>query len=176
MHDSTRADHPGRVLVLCGSPDRATGDIAAAIADELRTTGTGVDLLAPAQVGGLAGYRAVVIGSRVRFGHWHPAVVRFLRRHAAVLRVRPLWPFQVAPHLHRAAAGALTGLADEQLPRSVIEVPDQPAPLTFHPDGSVAAAHRTSIRPDGAGSEPRQWARTIAAAVREHDILLGRVR
>lgn len=92
---TTTLDPTGRVLVLRGSPDRATARIAGAIADELAAAGLQVDLTAPSRVGGLAGYRAVVLGSRVRFGHWHPSAVRFLLRHSSVLNVRPLRLFAV---------------------------------------------------------------------------------
>jgi hypothetical protein len=155
MDASTRTEHTGRVLVVRGSPDRATADVAEAVADELRGAGLGVDLAAPAGVRGLAGYRAVVVGSRLRLGHWHPAVGRWLRRHAPVLCVRPLWLFQVDPRLHRAAAGALTGLVGDAVPRSLADVLDDPATVTFHPDG--------------AGSPPRNWARTIALSLAGRD-------
>lgn len=154
MDASTTTEQTGRVLVVRGSPDRATADVAEAIADELRDAGPGVDLTGPDGVDGLAGYRAVVIGSRLRLGHWHPAVGRLLRRHASVLRVRPLWLFQVDPRLHRAAAGALTGLVGDAVPRSLAGVLDDPIAVTFHPDGT---------------GSPRRWARTIALSLADRD-------
>ena len=166
MNAATETEHAGRVLVVQGSPDRATREIAETIADELRASGLHVDLTVPPRVGGLAGYRAVVVGSRLLLGHWHPVVGRFLRRHAPVLRVRPLWLFQVDPHLHRAAAAALTGLPDDAVPRLLTEVLDQPAVATFHPDESranacdIATEHR---------SPARHWARTIAASVQDRE-------
>jgi hypothetical protein len=165
MNATTETGHVGRVLVVRGSPDRATAEIAETITDELRATCLQVDLTVP-RAGGLAGYHGVVIGSRLLLGHWNPTVGRFLRRHAPVLRVRPLWLFQVDPHhLHRAAAGALTGLVDDALPRLLTEVLDQPAVVTFHPDGTRAGASDTRAR---RGSPVRLWARTIAATLRDH--------
>ncbi|TCK22346.1 flavodoxin domain-containing protein [Pseudonocardia endophytica] len=122
---TTTLDRPGRVLVLRGSPDHATAGIAEAVAAELVAAGLRVDVTVPSRVGGLAGYGAVVLGSRVRFGRWHPSVLRFLRRHAAVLSVRPLRLFAVG----HAYAGPLDG----------------PAPVTF-PDGDLGAPRRWARR------------------------------
>ncbi len=164
--NATQTEHGGRLLVVQGSPDRATRQIAGTIAEELRASGLQVDLTVPPRVGGLAGYRGVVIGSRLLLGRWHPAVARFLRLHAPVLRVRPLWLFQVDPHLHRAAAGALTGLLDDAVPRVLTDVLDQPTAVTFHPDGNRADASDTTAQ---RGSPARHWARTIADSMQDHE-------
>lgn len=118
---TTTLDPTARVLVLQGSPDHATAGIAGTVADELAAAGLQVDLTVPSRVDGLAGYGAVVLGSRVRFGHRHPSAVRFLRRHAAVLRVRPLRLFAVG---HEPA-----------------DLLDEPTPVTF-PDADPSEPRR----------------------------------
>lgn len=123
---TTTIDRSGRILVLRGSPDHATAAISEAIADELATAGLHVDLAAPWRVGGLAGYRAVVLGSRVRLGHWHPAAVRFLHQHSSVLRVRPLRLFAVG--------------------HEPTELADLPTPVTFEPSDRGARGPRRWAR------------------------------
>lgn len=149
---TTTGNEPSRrMLVLRGSPDRDVAALAEAVAAELRTDGVLVDVATPAEVGGLAGYDGVVIGSTLRWWRWHPAAIRFLRRHAAVLRVRPLWLFQVDRHPHRAAAGALTGLDADRFPLLLRALLDDPTPVTI------------DARAEGR-SAARRWARTIAAS------------
>ena len=141
-----------RVLVLRGSPDREVARLAGAVADELRANGLRADVATPAEVDGLGGYDGVVMGSTLRWRHWHPAAVRFLRRHAAVLRVRPLWLFQVI--------GTTTSQPPAPSPDWTPTGPrqrflDGPAPVSFDPH----TAGPSSVR---------RWARTVAEPLVHH--------
>ena len=70
--DAAGPDHAGRlkVLVSAASMHGATTEIAEAIAAVLAEHGIAVTMLAPADVGGIDSYDAVVIGSALYLGHW----------------------------------------------------------------------------------------------------------
>ena len=103
-----------------------------------------------------------MVGSALVLGGWHPAAIRFLRRHATVLRIRPSWLFQVDRHPQRTPAGALTGSThDTAIPNCLSTVLDDPVAVTFHPRTSG----RTSSRSLDEQALERQWARGIAAEI-----------
>lgn len=85
------------VLVTAASRYGATGDIAAAIAEELRSHGLSVDQPAPQDVGSLAGYDAVVLGSAVYTGHWLEPAMALAERVAHDAPDRPVWLFSSGP-------------------------------------------------------------------------------
>jgi menaquinone-dependent protoporphyrinogen oxidase len=85
------------VLVAHASKHGATAAIAAAIAQALNASGVSATCVAAEDVGTLAGYDAVVLGSAVYMKRWRPQARRFLRRHAAALATRPFWVFSSGP-------------------------------------------------------------------------------
>jgi menaquinone-dependent protoporphyrinogen oxidase len=85
------------VLVTYASKHGATGEIAEAIAGELRNEGLNVDCRDAGEVHSLDGYDAVVLGSAVYMKRWRPEARRFLRRQADSLAERPLWIFSSGP-------------------------------------------------------------------------------
>ncbi len=85
----------GKVLVAYASRCGSTADIARAVAEDLKRRAPAVDLLPADKVASLAGYEAVVLGSAVRFGHWLPEAVDFVRAHQAALRRVPTAFFTV---------------------------------------------------------------------------------
>lgn len=85
----------GKILVAYASRCGSTADIARAIAEDLKRRAPAVDLRSADKVATLAGYNAVVLGSAVRFGHWLPEAVDFVRAHQAELKRVPTAFFTV---------------------------------------------------------------------------------
>jgi len=86
-----------KALVTVASKHGGSIGIAEAIGDVLRTQGLEVDLIPPEDVGSLAGYDGVVVGSGVYVGRWLGEARDFVRRHADELRQHPVWLFSSGP-------------------------------------------------------------------------------
>jgi len=86
-----------RALVAYASRHGSTEDIAAMIASVLRTRGVVADVRSCETITGVAGYRAVVLGSALYAGHWLPSAVGFIDRHGAALAALPVWMFSSGP-------------------------------------------------------------------------------
>lgn len=85
------------MLVTYGSVMGSTAEIAAWVADELRAARLEVTLVAADTDPSPDPYDAVIVGSAVYHGQWRPECVRFLRRHASVLKTKKVWLFQSGP-------------------------------------------------------------------------------
>ena len=86
-----------RALVTAASRYGSTAEIAQMIGEVLRSRGVTVTVAAPDDVGPLAQFDAVVLGSAVYTGHWlHPAI-GLARRVATELPGRPVWLFSSGP-------------------------------------------------------------------------------
>jgi menaquinone-dependent protoporphyrinogen oxidase len=81
------------VLVCHGSKRGGTAGIARTIADRLQEQGHTVELHPASEVQDVSGYHAVVVGGALYSGRWHGDARRFVQRHAATLRGRPVWFF-----------------------------------------------------------------------------------
>ncbi len=90
-------DRAPRVLVTASSRYGATAGIARAIGEELARRGLTAVVLAPEDVGSLAEFDAVVLGSAVYSGHWLEPAKELVARSAAALTARPLWLFSSGP-------------------------------------------------------------------------------
>lgn len=86
-----------RVVVSAASKHGATAEIAVAIAEGLRDEGIEADLVEPADLTGLDGYDAAVLGSAVYAGRWLPDARELVERHADELRQRQVWLFSSGP-------------------------------------------------------------------------------
>jgi menaquinone-dependent protoporphyrinogen oxidase len=86
-----------RILVAYASKHGSTAEIAEAIADSLRGAGIDVDCTEAGDVGDLAGYDAVVLGSAVYMRRWRGDARHFLRHHADALGRIPFWVFSSGP-------------------------------------------------------------------------------
>jgi menaquinone-dependent protoporphyrinogen oxidase len=124
---TARAD----VLVVHASRAGGTAGIATLIADELRAHGLRVHMAAAEDVSSLAGYRSVVLGSALYMARWRREAVHFLRRHAVLLRGRPLWLFQSGPCGPDAARQAEEGMPEPANVRRLREGLDADIPITF---------------------------------------------
>jgi menaquinone-dependent protoporphyrinogen oxidase len=67
------------------------------VAKDLRDNGWDTDLLVPRQVHSLRSYDLVVVGGALYAFRWHRTARRFVRRHQAELRQRPVYFFSSGP-------------------------------------------------------------------------------
>jgi menaquinone-dependent protoporphyrinogen oxidase len=86
-----------RVLVSAASRHHATTDVAEAIAARLERAGIEVVVHRPEEVGHLASYDAVVLGSAVYAGHWLAPAKDLVERTSNRLRTMPVWLFSTGP-------------------------------------------------------------------------------
>jgi len=86
-----------KVLVTAASRHGATTEVAASIGAALQAAGLEVHVLLPAEVTGLDGYDAAVIGSAVYVGHWLEAVRDLVEREKVALSRIPVWLFSSGP-------------------------------------------------------------------------------
>jgi menaquinone-dependent protoporphyrinogen oxidase len=86
-----------KVLVAVATKHGSTGEIAEAIAGELRAAGLEVDVRPAGSVFEIAGYRAVILGSSVYAGDWLADARRFARVYGPALQRVPVWLFSSGP-------------------------------------------------------------------------------
>lgn len=129
------------VLVAYASKHGSTREIAEAIGATLRATGLAVEVRPARDVRSLDQVAAVVLGSALYAAHWQRDAMRFVRRHDAALRERPVWLFSSGP-------------LDESASRTRLPVPGPVAAAT----GDLGARdHRTfggRLLPDTPGVDP----------------------
>lgn len=138
-----------RVLAAYASKLGSTGEIAEAIAAELRAAGHDVDVRAVNDVRSLAGYEAVILGSALYAAHWQRDANRFVQRHLAALQQVPVWLFSsgpldsrqallnlpITPHAAEITAGL--AIRDHRTfgGRLLADAPVDPQVLATHPIG-----------------------------------------
>jgi len=86
-----------QVLVAFASKYGATAEIAEKIGQVLGEAGVPADVLPADQVGDLAAYKAVVLGSAVYIGRWRKQAVRFLKSNQETLAGQVVWLFSSGP-------------------------------------------------------------------------------
>ncbi|MGZ4381622.1 MAG: flavodoxin domain-containing protein [Gaiellaceae bacterium] len=84
-------------LVAYATKHGTTGEVAEAVAEELKGLGFGVELLRLRKVRDLDGYRAVVIGAPLYAGRWQKDARRFLKRQGKELARHPVAVFALGP-------------------------------------------------------------------------------
>jgi menaquinone-dependent protoporphyrinogen oxidase len=85
-----------KILVTYASRTGSTAEVAAYVADVLRSTGAIVAVEYVTMVREVKGYDAVVIGSAIRMGHWLPEAVEFVKEHCQTLSHIPTAYFLVS--------------------------------------------------------------------------------
>jgi menaquinone-dependent protoporphyrinogen oxidase len=85
------------VLVAYATRYGATREIAETIGETLRQQGLRVEVRAVEQVGDVAGFGAVVLGSAVYAGQWRTEAADLLKAQEAALAERPVWLFSSGP-------------------------------------------------------------------------------
>jgi menaquinone-dependent protoporphyrinogen IX oxidase len=108
-----------KVLVAFATMAGSTAEVAQVVGEELGRGGAQVDVVPIAEVKGLGGYDAVVVGAPMILG-WHRAALRFLRRHRTALERVPLAVFVTAISLTQTDETAVDGvpvMVDDELPK-----------------------------------------------------------
>ena len=86
-----------RILVSAASRHEATFEVAQAIAKTLERAGLQVDVRRPEEVGHLAAYDGVVLGSAVYAGHWMKSAKDLVERTSSRMHRIPVWLFSTGP-------------------------------------------------------------------------------
>ena len=106
------------ILVTAASRHQATIEVAQAIANALERAGIEVDLCRPEEVGHLARYDAVVLGSAVYAGRWLKPATDLVEGTSSQLRTRPVWLFSTGPIGEPPKPGGLPADVAPMLERS----------------------------------------------------------
>jgi menaquinone-dependent protoporphyrinogen oxidase len=85
------------VLVAYASKHGSTAEVAERIALAVIKQGVGAEALPVGDVGDIANYDALVIGSSVYYSRWTREAVAFVERNRARLAGRSVWLFSVGP-------------------------------------------------------------------------------
>lgn len=167
----------GKVLVAYASKYGSTKEIAARIGQLLEAEGLGVDVVEAGQVGSLAGYGAVVLGSAVYAGQWRKEAAELLEKQAASLAELPVWLFSSGPTGEGDASALMDGwLFPENLQEAAERIQPE-AIVLFHgvlqPD-KMNLAERLIVKslkaPTGDfrdWEDIEEWAQEIAEALKE---------
>lgn len=86
-----------KVLVAYASRHGSTAGIADRIAERLTERGFAADARDVAEVDGIDGYDAFVVGSAAYMFHWLKAATKFVKKHQGQLADQPLWLFSSGP-------------------------------------------------------------------------------
>lgn len=111
----------GSILVAYATKHGSTIEVAEAVASALRGRGHEVEVAPAADVRGLDGYSAVVLGGALYMGRYHQDAVRFLKRHVHALEGLRLAVFAMGP---KTLAAAEVSASRKQLDRALEAVPD----------------------------------------------------
>jgi menaquinone-dependent protoporphyrinogen oxidase len=95
------------ILVTHGSERGGTAGIASRIGEALRAAGHAADVVPARDVRDVGKYDAVIVGGALYAMRWHEDARRFVLRHAAALRERPVWFFSSGPLDDSAARGEI---------------------------------------------------------------------
>ena len=158
------------VLITFGSSRGGTQGLAEMAADGLREEGFSVDVLPPREVKRLDGYDAVIVGGALYASRWHKAARRFVKRHAAELRQRPVYFFSSGPLDDSATGGSIPPVKGV---KALMERIGARGHVTFggrlSPDAKGFPASAMAKKRAGDWRDPgqvRDWTRTVASELR----------
>jgi menaquinone-dependent protoporphyrinogen oxidase len=158
-----------RILVAYGSTRGGTEGLAHMVADGLRENGLDAEAVPARQVRQLDGYDAIVVGGALYAFRWHRDARRFVRRHLAGLRERPVWLFSSGPLDDSAARGAILPVPGV---RKLMGRCGARGHATFggrlRADARGFPASAMAKKNSGDWRDPvqvKEWARTIATAL-----------
>lgn len=157
-----------RVLVTYSTFAGSTADVARAVAAALAGHGCQAEVAPLDQVGSLEAYDGVIVGGPMILG-WHRAARRFLRRHRAALRQRPLAVFVTAMSLTQPSQANVDGVpvyVDARLPRP----PEHPGRLSLKERYAQLSSY---VRPILAAARP---ARPVSVGVFGGRLDYGRLK
>ncbi len=101
-----------RVLVTWGSKLGGTTGIARMVADELEQHGLDVALVPAADLRGVSGYDAAIVGGALYASRWHKAALNLVSRNITALRRIPVWLFSSGPLDNSADVRAIPPVKD----------------------------------------------------------------
>ena len=154
------------VLVAYASKHGATAAIAAAISKALNDSGVFAACIEADDVGSLAGYEAVVLGSAVYMKRWRPKARRFLRQHAAELAERPFWVFSSGPVGDPAKDNLAWSEPRRTIAKAVALGAREHKVFGGVAQGAMAKNLPEEYRDRRDWNEIRAWAQSIAAELR----------
>lgn len=156
------------VLIAYASRYGATREIAEAVGTVLRERGLAVDVRPAGEVGRLAGYRAVVLGSALYSGSWLEDAREFLESFQDELGRLPLWLFSSGPTAPGDPVEALGGWRyPEELRGLIAGLRPQDVALfagKIDPDGLTLQDWLINRSIRGVNGDFRNWARIEAWA------------
>jgi len=121
-----------RILVAYATKHGATGEIAEKIGQVLRQSGMSVDVLPVRDVGDVAAYKAVVLGSALYIGRWLRDAAKFLEANEKALAERQVWVFSSGPTEEGDPVELLDG---QRIPKALQPIADRIRPrdvTVFH--------------------------------------------
>ena len=155
------------MLIAYGSKRGGTAGLARMIGDELAAAGLETVVQPAREIRQLDGVDAVVIAGALYANRWHRDARRFARRHAKVLRVRPVWLVSSGPLNESALAG---GIPPVKHVRALMSKIDARGQVTFggrlEADAKGFPASAMAKKQSGDWRDPahiHRWASTIAA-------------
>lgn len=161
----------GTILLAYASLYGSTQEVAEAIAAELRLAGMEIEARVMSGVDGLDRYDAVLLGAAIYNTRWHPDAHRFLSRHQAALRLRPVVIFALGPLSTSAAAMAR---AQRQLQAELARYPWLKPVTTQMFVGKIDPSklglfERLGVTPSDKRdwNAIRTWARSLAVQLRQ---------
>lgn len=86
-----------KMLIAVSSKHGSTREIAESMAETVREAGIEVEVVDAQQVGSVAPYDAVIVGSAVYLGRWMGPARDLVNRSVDALRARPVWLFSSGP-------------------------------------------------------------------------------
>jgi menaquinone-dependent protoporphyrinogen oxidase len=78
-----------KILVTYATRAGSTAEVAAAIGEEIAASDAAVDVKPLKNVTDISAYRAVIIGSCIRYSQWMPEAVKFVEQHQSALNQIP---------------------------------------------------------------------------------------
>jgi menaquinone-dependent protoporphyrinogen oxidase len=134
------------VLVIYATAHGSTQGVAERIAARLGERGVPATARPAGRPDGLAGARAVVIGSATHHGQWLADAADYVRRNAHLLRGRPIWAFSVGSLGEGSSAfgprlsGFLRGRRPAHVPAAQRECLADMAPVDHHEFAGITDA------------------------------------
>lgn len=121
-----------QVLVTYATKYGATAEIAAKIGQTLQQAGFQADVLPAGEVGDVAAYQAVIVGSAVYVGKWRKEAVEFLEDNEDALAQRLVWIFSSGPTGEGDAEELLKGWLLPEAQKALVERIQPRGIVVFH--------------------------------------------
>lgn len=110
-----------QVLVLYGSKYGSTKGIAERVADRLRECGHEVNLEGATYTAPIEDFDAFVIGSAAYMGSWLKEPAEWVRKHARLIALKPVWLFSCGPLGDKTTDENGRDLRETAVPKEIVE-------------------------------------------------------